>query len=51
MVFIPGRQRGFFMMGNTLRTSNYVQIIAYFHLLDELLSIPQSERVDWNVRL
>jgi hypothetical protein len=39
------------MMGNTSRTSNYVQIIGYFHLLDELLNTLETERVDWNLRL
>jgi hypothetical protein len=51
MAFIPGRQWGFVMMGNTSRTSNYVQIIAYFHLLDELLNTLETEKVDWNLRL
>lgn len=51
MAFVPERQYGFVMMGNTSKTSNYVQIIAYFHLLDELLDTPQPERVDWNLRL
>jgi hypothetical protein len=51
MTFIPGRQWGFVMIGNTSRTSSYVQIITYLHLLNELLNTPEAERVDWNLRL
>lgn len=50
MAFLPSRQWGFAMMGNTVRTSNYVQVIAYFHLLDDLLGTPERERIDWGAR-
>ena len=50
MAFLPSRQWGFAMMGNTARTSNYVQVIAYFHLLDDLLGTPERERIDWDAR-
>ena len=50
MAFLPSRQWGFAMMGNTARTSNYVQVIAYFHLLDDLLGTPERERIDWGAR-
>ncbi|KFZ01906.1 hypothetical protein V501_09731 [Pseudogymnoascus sp. VKM F-4519 (FW-2642)] len=50
MAFLPERQWGFAMMGNTSRTSNYVQMVLYFRLLDQLLGTPLDERVDWNAR-
>jgi hypothetical protein len=50
MAFLPERQWGFVMMGNTSKTSNYVQMVLYFRLLDQLLGTPLDERVDWNAR-
>lgn len=51
MAFLPDRQWSFVMMGNTSRTSNYVQIVLFFRLLDQLLKTPLEEQVDWNARL
>lgn len=50
MAFLPDRQWGFAMMGNTSKTSNYVQMALYFRLLDQLLGTPEVERVDWDAR-
>ncbi|KFY84254.1 hypothetical protein V500_09468 [Pseudogymnoascus sp. VKM F-4518 (FW-2643)] len=50
MAFLPDRQWSFVMMGNTSRTSNYVQMMLYFRLLDRLLETPLDEQVDWNAR-
>ncbi|KFY59746.1 hypothetical protein V496_05555 [Pseudogymnoascus sp. VKM F-4515 (FW-2607)] len=50
MAFLPDRQWSFAMMGNTSKTSNYVQMMLYFRLLDQLLGTPEDERVDWNAR-
>lgn len=47
MAYLPDRQWGVVMMGNTIRTSNYVQVILSMYLLDELVGTPLSERVDW----
>jgi CubicO group peptidase (beta-lactamase class C family) len=51
MAFLPDRQWSFVMMGNTAKTSNYVQTILNFKLLDKLLGTPREEQVDWNARL
>jgi CubicO group peptidase (beta-lactamase class C family) len=51
MAFLPDRQWGFAMMGNTSRTSNYVQVILYFKLLDQLLDTPLEKQVDWSARM
>ncbi|KAI9742541.1 MAG: hypothetical protein M1818_003681 [Claussenomyces sp. TS43310] len=48
MAYLPNRQWGFAMVGNTSKTSNYVQVILYFFLLDELLGILLAERTDWD---
>ncbi|KFX90569.1 hypothetical protein O988_08131 [Pseudogymnoascus sp. VKM F-3808] len=50
MAYLPDRQWSFVMMGNTSKTSNYVQMMLYFRLLDRLLETPLEERVDWNAR-
>jgi CubicO group peptidase (beta-lactamase class C family) len=51
MAFLPERRWGFTMMGNTTATSNGVQIALYSRLLDDLLEVPQHERIDWGSRL
>lgn len=50
MAFLPDRQWGFAMMGNTSKTSNYVQIVLCFKLLDKLLHTLLEEQVDWTAR-
>ena len=50
MAFLPDRQWSFVMMGNTSQTSNYVQMMLYFRLLDQLLETPSREQIDWNAR-
>lgn len=47
MAFLPEKQWGFVMLGNTAYSSNYAQIPLYFHLLDEFLDTPLQERGDW----
>ena len=51
MAFLPERQWGFTMMGNTTGTSNLVQVALYSRLLDDLLEVPPQERIDWSSRL
>lgn len=51
MAFLPERQWGFTLMGNTLGTSNWVQVVLYSRLLDDLLGVPLEERIDWSSRL
>ncbi|KAB8067234.1 beta-lactamase/transpeptidase-like protein [Aspergillus leporis] len=48
MMYLPARQWGLVMAGNTTLTSNIVQVVLYMHLLDEILRVPPSERVDWS---
>ncbi|OGM42975.1 putative penicillin-binding protein [Aspergillus bombycis] len=47
MMYLPRRQWGLVMAGNTTLTSNIVQVVLYMHLLDEVLGIPSQDRVDW----
>ncbi len=47
MGYLPRRQWGVAMMGNTAGTSNFVQQILVFQLIDDLLSTPESERYNW----
>ena len=47
MGYLPRKQWGVAMMGNTAATSNFVQQILMSQLIDDLLSIPQSERYNW----
>lgn len=47
MGYLPRRQWGIAMMGNTAVTSNFVQQILIFELIDDLLSTPKSERYNW----
>ncbi|KFY12650.1 hypothetical protein V492_03758 [Pseudogymnoascus sp. VKM F-4246] len=50
MAYLPDRQWSFVMMGNTSKTSNYVMMMLYFRLLDQLLGTPEDEWVDWDAR-
>ncbi|KAE8140448.1 beta-lactamase/transpeptidase-like protein [Aspergillus pseudotamarii] len=47
MMYLPRRQWGLVMAGNTTLTSNIVQVVLYMHLLDEVLGTPSHDRVDW----
>ncbi|KAL8713210.1 MAG: hypothetical protein Q9220_002731 [cf. Caloplaca sp. 1 TL-2023] len=44
--FLPSKNWGVVMMANSAQTSNIVQNILFFHLLDNLLDIPDAERGD-----
>jgi CubicO group peptidase (beta-lactamase class C family) len=47
MMYLPTRQWGVVIVGNTTITSNMMQTVLYMHLLDEVLETPVVERVDW----
>ena len=47
MAYLPRRQWGVTMMGNTAATSNFAQQVLIFQLMDDLLSTPNSERFNW----
>ena len=47
MGYLPRKQWGVAMMGNTAPTSNFVQQILVFQLIDDLLLTPQNERYNW----
>ncbi|KAE8410804.1 beta-lactamase/transpeptidase-like protein [Aspergillus pseudocaelatus] len=47
MMFLPGRDWGLVVMGNSTVTSNQMQQVLYMALLDGLLGTPVGERVDW----
>ncbi|KAE8407917.1 beta-lactamase/transpeptidase-like protein [Aspergillus pseudonomiae] len=49
MMFLPGRDWGLVVMGNSTVTSNQMQQVLYMYLLDGLLGTPVGERVDWGV--
>ncbi|KAB8229860.1 beta-lactamase/transpeptidase-like protein [Aspergillus alliaceus] len=48
VMFLPAQQWGLVMAGNTTLTSNFVQVVLYMYLLDELLKTPPNERLDWS---
>ncbi|KAJ6076827.1 hypothetical protein N7499_008808 [Penicillium canescens] len=51
MMYLPNLQWGLVLMGNTTGTSNCMQTALYMHLLDDLLSTPASDRIDWSAEL
>ncbi|KAB8258845.1 beta-lactamase/transpeptidase-like protein [Aspergillus pseudonomiae] len=51
MMYLPRRQWGLVMAGNTTLTSNIVQVVLYMHLLDQVLGIPSHDRVDWQQQI
>ncbi|KAL6815227.1 beta-lactamase/transpeptidase-like protein [Trichoderma sp. SZMC 28013] len=50
-MYLPDRQWGLVMMGNTRGSSHCVQTALYMGMLDDLLGTPEDERIDWNVKL
>lgn len=47
MAFLPGRQWACAMMGDSADTSQFVQRVLLYKLLDDLLDTPADDRVDW----
>ena len=47
MGYLPRKQWGVAMMGNTGVTSNFVQQILVSRLMDDLLATPEGERYNW----
>ena len=47
MLYMPWENFGIAMMANTLSTSNMVQQILLYALMDDLLETPSEERIDW----
>ncbi|GMG07650.1 unnamed protein product [Aspergillus oryzae] len=47
MMYLPDREWGLVIMGNSTMTSNQMQQVLYMDLLDGLLGTPVRERVDW----
>ena len=47
MLFIPQQDFAVAIMGNTGVTSNAVEQILKYHLLDELLNVPTDQRYPW----
>ena len=47
MLYIPQKNYAVAIMGNTGITSNAVELILKYHLLDELLSVPMDQRLQW----
>lgn len=48
--FFPDIQYGVVALGNTAGTSNIVELLLIWELVDERLGIPQSERYNWTAR-
>jgi CubicO group peptidase (beta-lactamase class C family) len=48
--FFPELDFGVVMFGNTAVTSNYVEQILCWHLIDEKLGVSVDERFDWDAR-
>lgn len=44
--YLPRRDYGIVMMGNTAATSNVVELILFYRLLDDYLLIPERDRGD-----
>ena len=47
MLYIPQQEYAVAIMGNTGVTSNAVELILKYHLLDELLNVPADQRFPW----
>ncbi|KAJ0110014.1 hypothetical protein J7T55_014816 [Diaporthe amygdali] len=45
--FFPDLDFGVVALGNTAMSSNYVELLLVWELVDEKLGIPQSERFNW----
>jgi len=50
VIFFPALKYGITLFGNTAMTSNIAESILMFHLVDEKLKTPQSQRFDWSKR-
>jgi len=46
-MFLPGMEWGVVAMANTQDTSNWVENVLVYYLLDELFGVPETERFDW----
>ncbi|EPE06199.1 penicillin-binding protein [Ophiostoma piceae UAMH 11346] len=46
--FFPEHRFGVVVFGNTAVTSNKVELILLWHLVDERFGIPQAQRYDWD---
>jgi len=47
VMFLPRMEWGVVAMANTQGTSNWVENVLVYHLLDALLGVPEAERFDW----
>jgi CubicO group peptidase (beta-lactamase class C family) len=47
-LFVPDLKYGITLLGNTATTSNIVEELLMWYLVDEKLRTPQSERFDWS---
>jgi CubicO group peptidase (beta-lactamase class C family) len=47
IIFFPALKYGLVSFGNTGMTSNFVEEMMVFHLIDEKLKIPREDRFDW----
>jgi len=50
VIFLPDRKWGVVLLSNTNPTGIYAIYKLKYHLIDELLQIPQKYREDWNAR-
>ena len=51
MLYLPWRKWGVAMMANTMLTSNEVEEILLYALLDRVLRTPEQEKIDWWMRI
>ena len=51
MAYLPGRQWGFTIMANSGQNGGAANQILSYKLLDDLLGIPESERLSWSAVL
>ncbi|KAJ5259437.1 hypothetical protein N7478_012418 [Penicillium angulare] len=50
LLLVPKLQFSVIILANTSQTSNFAAQLLAFHLLDERLGVPKSQRFDWNQR-
>jgi CubicO group peptidase (beta-lactamase class C family) len=50
VIFFPVLKYGIVAFGNTAMTSNFAEKALLWHLIDDMLEIPQDERFDWNAK-
>lgn len=47
VIFLPDVELGITILGNNLMSTNAVSSVLAYHIIDEVLNIPEEDRFDW----